>query len=293
MGTIDLIERKGDAAPMTKHLSAAWTLPRTLARHRFLVRQLAWRAFAARHAGSYLGWLWTPLSTAVQFALYMVVFSAILQIKIEGLGIDIARRPGVGFGVFLITGLVPFLALNDVVLRAARVFRAHASLVQRVRMPPEVLVISDVAGTLMHHAISLALVVVFCLWKGHLALAGVPWLVFGLGLLVLWIIGAALWVSIVGAFLPDVAEVMGLAMQVLFYAAPIVYPLALVRTEWVRTVIESNPVTPLVGVLRAGLLGASPPSPAAIACVAAGGILTVVLGAATLDRWRASIPDLV
>ena len=226
---------------MTRHLSAALRLPRTLGRHRFLVRQLAWRAFAARHAGSYLGWLWTPVTTAVQFALYMVVFSAILQIKIDGLGIDIARRPVVGFGVFLITGLVPFLALNDVVLRAARVFRAHASLVQRVRMPPEVLVISDAAGTLMHHAISFALVVAFCLWKGHLGLGGVPWLICGLGLLVLWIIGASLWVSIVGAFLPDVAEVMGLVMQVLFYAAPIVYPLALVRTEWVRTVIEKQP----------------------------------------------------
>ena len=113
---------------MKRRLLAAFRLPGMLHRHRFLLWQLAWRAFAARHAGSYLGWLWTPLSTAVQFALYMVVFSAILQIKVEGLGIDVARRPAVGFGVFLITGLVPFLALNDVVARASRVFRAHANL---------------------------------------------------------------------------------------------------------------------------------------------------------------------
>ena len=278
---------------MKSHVLAPFRLPKTLYRHRFLVRQLAWRAFAARHAGSYLGWLWTPISTAVQFALYMTVFSAILQIKVEGLGIDLARRPAVGFGVFLITGLVPYLAVNDVVMRAARLFRAHASLVQRVRMPPEVLVVGDALGTLMHHAISFALVVAFCAWRGHLGLAGIPWVVLGLVLLVLWIIGASLGASLVGAFLPDVAEMMGLALQVMFYAAPIVYPLALVRSDMVRGLIEMNPLTPLIGVLRTGLVGAEPPSITAVCYLLVGGSLVLWVGAAALDRWRASIPDVV
>jgi lipopolysaccharide transport system permease protein len=278
---------------MRSHVFAVFRLPQTLYRHRFLLRQLASRAFASRHAGLYLGWLWTPISTAVQFALYMTVFSAILQIKVDGLGIDLARRPAVGFGVFLITGLVPFLAVNDVVMRAARLFRAHASLVQRVRMPPEVLVIGDALGTMMHHAISFALVVVFCVWRGHLGLAGIPWIVLGLATLVLWIIGASLCVSLVGAFLPDIAEMMGLALQVVFYAAPIVYPLALVRSDVMRTIIESNPLTPMVGVLRAGLVGAEPPSVTAIGYLLVGGCLLLFAGAASLDRWRATIPDVV
>ena len=278
---------------MKSHAFAVFRLPNTLYRHRFLVRQLAWRAFAARHAGSYLGWLWTPISTAVQFALYMTVFSAILQIKVEGLGIDLARRPAVGFGVFLITGLVPYLAVNDVVMRAARLFRAHASLVQRVRMPPEVLVAGDAIGTMMHHAISFVLVVVYCAWRGHLGLEGIPWIVLGLATLVLWIIGASLCTSLVGAYLPDVAEMMGLALQVMFYAAPIVYPLSLVRSDLVRSVIEMNPLTPLVGVLRTGLVGAETPSFTAVCYLLVGGSFVLWIGAAALDRWRASIPDVV
>jgi ABC-type polysaccharide/polyol phosphate export permease len=278
---------------MRERLSAVCRLPGTLYRHRFLLWQLAWRAFAARHAGSFLGWLWTPLATAVQFALYMVVFSAILEIKVEGLGIDVARRPTVGFGVFLITGLVPFLALNDVVMRAARLFRAHASLVQRVRMPAEVLVMGDALGTLLHHAISLALVVAFCGWRGHLGLPGLPWLALGLAALVLWIAGLALCVSLLGALLSDVAEVIGLVLQVMFYAAPIVYPLALVSSPAVRALIEANPITPLLGVLRAGLVGAAPPTATAVAYLLVGGAVSLWAGSAALDRWRGSIPDLV
>jgi ABC-type polysaccharide/polyol phosphate export permease len=173
------------------------------------------------------------------------------------------------------------------------VFRAHANLVQRVRMPAEVLVLGDALGTLMHHAISLVLVVLYCAWRGHLALVGLPWLAAGLVALLLWIVGLSLCVSLLGSFLPDIAEVMGLALQVVFYAAPIVYPLAMVRTPVVRAVIEANPVTPLLGVLRAGLLGAAPPHAAAMGYLILVGVLVLWVGAAALDRWRGSIPDLV
>ena len=278
---------------MSQHLLASLRLPQTLARHRFLVAQLAWRSFASRYAGSYLGWLWTPLATLVQFALFMVVFSVIFQIRVDGLGIDLAKRPPVGFGIYLITGLVPFLALNDAVLRAARVFRTHATLVQRVRMPAEVLVIGDVLGALLHHAISLVVVVAICVVGGHCGLAELPWLAAAVALIGLWVVGLALMASVLGAALPDVSEAVALGMQLLFYGAPIVYPFAMVPAGVLSTLISANPLTPLVGAARAGLIGAAPPEPLAVAVAVAAGLALVVIGAAALDRWRYTIADLL
>jgi lipopolysaccharide transport system permease protein len=277
-------------------LGAATALPRllpTLYRHRFLLGQLAWRSFAARYAGSYLGWLWTPLSTAVQIVLFVTVFSVILKIRAEGLGIDLARRPEVGFGVFLITGFVPYLALNDAVLRAARVFRSSASLVQRVRLPLEVLVVGDVLGALLHHAVALVVVLIVCGAGGHMGWGNLPWVVLGMVLLGLWVMALALLASVAGAALPDLSEGLGLFLQVALYAAPIVYPLAYVKGRVLQTVIGANPLTPLVGVMRAGLISAAPPGGGAIAMVTAGGMLLLVVGAAVLDRYRATIPDLL
>jgi lipopolysaccharide transport system permease protein len=278
---------------MKAHLLAPLRLVPTLARHRFLLGQLAWRAFAARYAGSYLGWLWTPLSTVIQFALFMTVFSVILEIKIEGLGIDLARRPDVGFGVYLITGLVPFLALNDAALRAARVFRSHASLVQRVRMPAEVLVIGDVLGALLHHAISFVVVLGICLWRGHVGVSNLPWIGLAVVLFTLWVIGLSLTASVLGAALPDVPEGLALVMQVVFYGAPIVYPLAMVSNTVLRSVVTANPLTTLVDVARSGLISSAPPSTAAVIYVLAAGFVLVIVGAAALDRWRFAIADLV
>lgn len=278
---------------MSRHLLAILGLLPTLMRHRFLVAQLAWRSFASRYAGSYLGWLWTPVATLVQFALFMVVFSVIFQIRVEGLGIDLARRPPVGFGIYLITGLVPFLAVNDAVLRAARVFRNHATLVQRVRLPAEVLVIGDVLGAVLHHAISFVVVIAICVIGGHFGLAQLPWLVGSTALIALWIVGLALTASVLGAVLPDVSEALSLGMQLLFYGAPIVYPLAMVPEGMLRTLISINPLTPLVAASRAGLIGAAPPDPLVIAASVIAGVALVVVGAAALDRYRYTIADLL
>jgi lipopolysaccharide transport system permease protein len=261
--------------------------------HRFLLAQLAWRAFASRHAGALLGWLWTPLGTAVQFALYTVVFSVILGIKPELVGTDLAKRVPVGFGVFLITGLVPYLALNDVVLRAARVIRANATLVQRVRLPIEVMVIGDILGTLMHHAAAVVLMILYCGWAGYLAMAGVGWLTLGIVLLLVLAVGLGLLVSVLGVALPDVPEFLTVALQLVLYGAPVIYPLSFVKHEWLLILIQSNPLTPLVGVFRAGLLGVAPPPVAGIVYLMILGVALLVAGAAAIDRYRTTIPDLL
>jgi len=279
---------------MSRYLLAPARLMRTLVTHRFLLGQLAWRAFASRHAGAVLGWLWTPLGTAVQFMLYTVVFSVILQIKIPLMaGTDLAERVPVGFGVFLITGLVPYLALNDVIMRSSRVIRSNATLVQRVRLPLEVLVVGDILGTLMHHAAAVVLMIIYCAWAGYLAVAGTGWLLFGVLLLLVLAIAFGLLVSVLGVALPDIPEVLGLVLQLALYGAPIIYSLTLVKQGWLRAMIQANPITPLVGVFRAGLLGvAPPPVPGVIYLIVLAAALLVV-GSAAMDRYRTTIPDLL
>ena len=278
---------------MSRYFFAPARLLRTLVTHRFLLGQLAWRACASRHAGAVLGWLWTPLGTAVQFALYTVVFSVILGIKAELLGTDLAERVPVGFGVFLITGLVPYLALNDVIMRSSRVIRANATLVQRVRLPLEVMVVGDILGTLMHHALAVVLMVIYCLWAGHLAVAGIGWLVVGIAMLLVLAVGFGLLVSVLGVALPDIPEVLGLLLQFALYGAPIIYPLSLVRQDVLLALINMNPLTPLVGVFRAGLLGVAPPAVSGIIYLIVLSAVLVIAGAAAMDRYRATIPDLL
>jgi ABC-type polysaccharide/polyol phosphate export permease len=229
----------------------------------------------------------------VQFVLYTVVFSVIMEIKTDLLGKDLATDVHVGFGLFLITGLVPYLALNDVIMRASRVIRANATLVQRVRLPLEVMVVGDILGTLMHHALAVVLMVGYCLWAGYLAVAGLGWLALGIGLLLALAVGCGLLVSVLGVALPDIPEGLGLVLQFALYGAPIIYPLSFVKQETLLALINANPLTPLVGVFRAGLLGVAPPTASGIVYLIILAVALFVVGSAAVDRYRTTIPDLL
>ncbi|MCG6963921.1 MAG: ABC transporter permease, partial [Acidobacteria bacterium] len=182
-----------------------------------LLRQLAVRAFRARHAGAVLGWAWPFLNTGVQLALYCVVFSKMI-------GIRLAEGSRVGFGLYLMVGLVPYIAISDGLTRSVTLFRANRTLIQRVRFPAEVLVLGELGGTLLHHGLALLVVAVVCAVAGVVSIAGAPWLVLGLALALLWMVGLSLLLAVAGAVLPDIGEILGLSLLVVFYGAPIVYP---------------------------------------------------------------------
>ena len=140
----------------------------------YLLRQLAMRAFRARHAGSVLGWAWPFLNTGIQLALYWIVFSKVI-------GIRLAQGSRVGFGLYLMVGLVPYIAISDGLTRSVTLFRANRTLIQRVRFPAEVLVLGELGGTLLHHSLALLVVAVVCAVAGVVSIAGAPWFILGLG----------------------------------------------------------------------------------------------------------------
>ncbi len=270
-------------------LGAPWHVLRAVLTHRFLFRQMTRRSFASKYAGSLLGHSWSLISTGLQLALYWVVFAMIFGMD----GTRIAGAQDVSFGLYLITGLVPFLALSEATTRASTLFRSHATLVQRARFPVEVLVLSDIAGTLGRYGLGFLVVVAVCLVCGTVSAGSLLWSALGLLLLVVWVVGLAIGVSVLGAIVPDTAEVLGLALLVLFYGAPIVYPLNLVPEGTLRTLVSINPLAGLVLLIRAGLIGTPVPPPLVILALVSGGTLLLVAAAAPIRRFRMRIADLI
>jgi len=122
-------------------------------RWRRLVRELARRDFKARYAGSALGVTWSVLEPLIQFGLYLVVFSVFLGMRFED-------NPRVGsFGLYLVSGLVPYLAFQESVHRATGLARAEAGLVRHVNAPLEVLLAGSLVSIFVRFGIAFLLVV--------------------------------------------------------------------------------------------------------------------------------------
>ena len=70
--------------------------------------------------------------------------------------------------------------------------------------------------------------------------------------------------AVLNIFYRDVAHLVAIALQLLFYATPIIYPITMVTQSWrginLRMIIEANPLASYVGLMRSLLYDLEPGS---------------------------------
>jgi ABC-type polysaccharide/polyol phosphate export permease len=218
-----------------------------LRRYLFLLRELVKRDFQGRYAGSLLGFVWSMVQPLWLLLLFTFVFSTVM--KTTPLGVRTGH-----FGVFLFSGLLPWLAVQEGVLRASTAITDNASLVKKLRFPSEILVLAVVLAALLHEAIAALVFLVVLAWVGELSWAGLPLLLLAVPLQIALTLGLGLLLSPVHVFFRDTAQLIGMVLTAWFYLTPIVYPLALVPDGF-RRWLALNPLTPLVGLYRQAFLG--------------------------------------
>jgi lipopolysaccharide transport system permease protein len=215
----------------------------------FLLRELVVRDWRSRYAGSLLSFLWAFAQPAAQLVLFTFVFATVLRVPAAGKGAE-------DFAVFLFCGLLPWIGVNEGMQRSTVALTEGAYLVRKHRFPAELLVVSTVLSSLLQQ---LAGAVIF---GGYLvATRGLDatrlWL---LPVLVaaqaLFSVGLGLLLAVGQVVLRDVAQVVGIALMVWFYATPIIYPAESVPERW-AWLVSVNPLATIVGGYRWMLLGAS------------------------------------
>ena len=235
-----------------------------LRHHLFLLKELIKRDFQGRYAGSALGLVWSFLQPLWMLLLFTFVFSTVMKISLAG------ARTG-HFAIFLFSGLLPWMALQEGVTRSSTAITDNSSLVKKLRFPAEILVLAVVLAALLHEAIAAAIFLGVLAFLGELTLGGLPLLLLALPLQIALTLGLGLLLGAVNVFFRDIAQVLGMVFTGWFYLTPIVYPAALVPARF-RGWIELNPLTALVELYRQAFLGgrvALVPGTAALALAAA------------------------
>jgi lipopolysaccharide transport system permease protein len=250
----------------------------------FLLKEMVVRDIRARYAGSGLGVFWAFCQPILWLLLYAWVFGLILRIPVE--------KGFAGFPEFLLAGLLPWIAIQEGIGRASSALTDNAAMVKKTVFPLETLVLSVVLAAIVNQVIAFAIFGVYLAWLGHLSL---PWMLLALPALLLQgmlTFGVACFAATVTTFLRDVAHGIGIALTVLFYATPIVYPAALMppRYHWILAV---NPIAHLVEwYRRAFTLHVLPEASSVLYLTAFSGV-AVVLASALFMRARPHFADLI
>jgi lipopolysaccharide transport system permease protein len=218
-----------------------------------LLPPLVARELKERYAGSVFGILWTFLNPALFVLLYWLVFAQVLQIRVRMNTGDIPFLP------FLLSGLLPWFAVQEGVMRGASAVLDKRHIIKKVIFPVELFPLSSVVSAFVHHSVGMAIFLFsFFIWKGTVTVQQLFFITILLCLQILLTAGLSLLFSSLSVYLRDIIQVLNVLFQVIFYMSTILYPLTSVPGR-LKLFILANPVTALAeSYHNAVLLGTFP-----------------------------------
>jgi lipopolysaccharide transport system permease protein len=182
-----------------------------------LIIELAKRDFTERYSGSGLGFIWSFIYPLINILIYMIIFGSLMG----------ARLPGMssvwGYGVYLISGLVPWTAFANAVTRSSTVFLDKKNIIAKIHVDLPTLPIFIVLSE------TITFIVTLILFFGILLITGYSFSPYLLFIPVIYLIqqifaySLGFFLSMSVVFLRDLKEIVTIGFQIWFWFSPIVY----------------------------------------------------------------------
>lgn len=239
---------------------------------------------AARTRSTLLGPYWAVLLPLVESGLFTLVFAVVVRV---------GATPG-PYLLFVYIGTLAWRTFARGVGAAATSLPRSARLLQQMPVSASVVVTASVAGAMLDGLLGVPLLLaVIAAWRGLPALGAIAlWLPVALALQIGVTLGLGYVVATANAFYRDVGLALGPVLNILMFAAPVVYSTSLVPVS-LRSLFLANPMAAAIDSYRAALLGAVPVPWASLAAAAAVAALALVVGVAALRSLDPRIREVV
>ncbi len=228
--------------------------PAEVWQYRSLILNLAQRDLKARYKKSFLGWLWSLINPATTLAIYTVVFGVFLGAVAPVAGNGKTQS----FALYLFCALVCWNFLSGTINTSIQQFASAGPLLTRTYFPPECPMVSGMVTVALQAALELGILLAFMVVVGNLwwtALLAIPILL----MLGCFAFGFGLVLGLGNIRYRDVNYLVGIGLQVWFYATPIVYSIEIIPENYQR-IISLNPLTSFVYAMQQVVYQQSLPS---------------------------------
>ena len=219
-------------------------------RYRDLITLFVKRNIIVQYKQTILGPLWYIIQPVLTVIMNMVVFGGIARMSTDGL-----PQP-----LFYMAGNICWFYFSDCLNQTSSTFTANQGMFGKVYFPRLVVPISTVMSNLLRFSIQLGLFVALYIYFfadgaaicPNAALLLVPVLIVmlaGLGL------GFGILISSMTTKYRDLTILFTFIVQLWMYATPIVYPISMVTSDKLRTIIMLNPMTSIIEGFKYAALG--------------------------------------
>lgn len=219
---------------------------------RELLANLTMRDVKGKYRRTILGQLWSLINPLATMLVYTIVFSLLFKANPhpgDPSGID-------AYPIWLMCGLLPWTFFNHVVHGSMSSIVGGASLIKKVYFPRMNLPFAVVGSTGFTWLNEMALLSVVILLFGGWVIPWLPIVLVFMALLALFSSGIGMMLSILNVHFRDTEHFVTIALRMLMYLTPILYPITVVesladsRGQWVLTLYKLNPMEHFISAFR-------------------------------------------
>lgn len=218
-----------------------------LRQYRDLFYFLVWRDVKGQYAQSVLGVGWAIIQPLFNMVVFTIVFGRLAQVDSDG----------VPYAIFSYTALVPWTYFSSALTASGTSLVSSANVLTKVYFPRLIVPIVPVLAKLVDFAIAFVILIGMLLWFQVTPTAGVFLLPLLVILMMLTAMGVGMWLTALSVQYRDIKYGLNFGVQLLMYAAPVVYPASSVPEQY-RLLYGLNPMSGVIEGFRSALLDTVP-----------------------------------
>lgn len=245
---------------------------------KFLVFNLVSRNLKVKYRRSVFGIFWTllaPLSTAL---VYYFVFKVILKI-------DKAN-----YMVMILSGIMPWTFFSQTVSESMTNLVDQQSLITKISIPIQIFPFVNNITNFINLLLSLPIVIVLYFWSGLSFGPQLFMVAYFYGCLFLISYGLSIVAAFAYVFFRDLRHLLGIFLQLCFYATPILYHEDMIPEKY-YWIVYANPIgSVMVGIHNIFLDSRMPPPSITFAC-AIWAVVFYFLGALWLNGFKKTVVE--
>jgi lipopolysaccharide transport system permease protein len=231
-----------------------------------------------------LGAAWNVINPLAMIIVYTVIFSQIMRARLVGVDGTF------GYSIYLCSGILTWGLFSEIVSRNQSIFIDNSNLLKKINFPRLCLPLTVFFTALLNFSIIFGLFILFLIISGNFPgtvfLAMIPILL----IMVLFATGLGITLGVLNVFFRDIGQLFGLVLQFWFWGTPIIYPTDILP-ERIRTIIELNPMTSVIGACQSVLVRGEWPSWGSLLPVLFLGLIFCILGIHLYRKHSGEIVD--
>ncbi len=205
-------------------------------KYRELLSFLVRKELKIKYRNTIFGYLWSLLEPLGLMLIYTIVFSFIMRFNIEN------------YSLFLLSGLIPWMFVNNSIIRGTKSLTLNSSLIKKVYFPRQLFPLTIVLTNLVNLGVSLLLVAAYAIYLNvEFQLTGILFLPLAIVLQFFLVFSIVLLLAGVNVYFRDVEFISGLGIRGWMYLSPIIYPISEIPEKFVNLYML-NPMATIISL---------------------------------------------